>query len=186
MLEVLRILEAEINLREETRVAEQAKAGVDEATHHDEATRLAGDQNALRDRTDKVIARIEDLPDGGEHFGKEIALLTKVSTVMSEARGLLAGFDTGSRSIAAETEVIELLLASKRINPQGGGGGGSSPGGGGAGDTQDTALALLGRGVNEKEHRVDKNIAQSTGETGARVPDEFRAGLDEYFHQWEQ
>jgi hypothetical protein len=87
--------------------------------------------------------------------------------------------------LAAETEVIELLLKSKRINPKGGGGGGASPGGGGTGTTQDSALALLGAGLNQKEVRENPDTAQSVGETGAKLPEEFRAGLDEYFNQLE-
>ena len=55
--------------------------------------------------------------------------------------------------------------------PQGGGAsGGSSPGGGGGGTTNDSALALLGRGVNEKEVREDHGVAQATGDAGAAAP----------------
>jgi len=106
--------------------------------------------------------------------------------VMGEALRLLAEPNTGPAAIAAETEAIELLLQSKRINPKGGGGGGSSPGGGGSGTTTDSALALLGSGTNQKEVRENRNIGQTTGETGTVLPEEFRAGLDEYFNRIEQ
>ena len=62
---------------------------------------------------------------------------------MDEATEILAD-PRPAPAIAAETEAIELLLQSKRINPTGGGGGGSSPGGGGQGTTNDSALALVG------------------------------------------
>jgi hypothetical protein len=94
--------------------------------------------------------------------------------------------DTGSEAIAAETEAIELLLQSKKINPRGGGGGGSSPGGGGTGTTNDSALALIGTGLNEKELREDRGVVQTTGVSGNTLPEEFRAGLDEYFNQLER
>ena len=81
--------------------------------------------------------------------------------------------------------MIELILKSKRINPGGGGGGGSTPGGGGGGITHDSALALLGKGANEKELREDRGTAQATGETGSTLPEEFRSGLDEYFNRLE-
>ena len=84
-------------------------------------------------------------------------------------------------AVAAETEAIELLLKSKRINPNGGGGGGSTPGHGGGGNTQDSALALLGAGLNQKEVRESPGTQQSVGETGPVWPEEFRAGLDKYF-----
>jgi hypothetical protein len=186
ILEVLKILEAEVNLREETRVAEQAREAVSKDDHMGEAIRLSETQDLLRDRVDQVVDRIEELPDGGENFAKEINLLTQVSSVMTDARDILVSPNTGSEAIAAETEAIELLLQCKRINPKSGGGGGTSPGGGGQGDTQDSALALLGRGVNQKEQREARSITQTTGETGRNLPEEFRSGLDEYFQRWER
>jgi hypothetical protein len=105
---------------------------------------------------------------------------------MAEARDILAQPNTGKPAIGAETEVIELLLQSKRINPKGGGGGGSNPGAGGGGTTTDSALTLLGTGVNAKEVREDRGISQTTGERGSTLPDEFRAGLDEYFNRLER
>jgi hypothetical protein len=151
VLEVLQILEGEINLREETRVAEQARAAVEAKKHMVEAQRLSVAQAGFQDRVVKVVERIRALPDGAADFAKEIALLGQVSTVMKDATKILAGPETGPPAIAAETEAIELLLKSKRINPNGGGGGGSTPGHGGGGDTQDSALAMLGAGLNQKE-----------------------------------
>ncbi|MCA9046733.1 MAG: hypothetical protein KDA69_20555, partial [Planctomycetaceae bacterium] len=66
-----------------------------------------------------------------------------------------------------------------------GGGGGSNPGGGGGGDTTDSALALVGTGVNENEVREDQGTVQETGKAGATLPEEFISGLDEYFKQLE-
>jgi hypothetical protein len=185
ILEVLQILEGEVNLREETRVAEQAKEAMERNDYISEGIRLSETQDLLRDRVDKVIDRINELPEP-EGFGKEINMLTKVEAVMKEAVDILVSPDTGDRAIAAETEAIELLLASKRINPKGGGGGGTSPGGGGSGDTQDSALALVGAGINAKEQRRTTEVTQATGESGRALPEEFRAGLDEYFSRLER
>src|SRR5205085_6577444 len=49
VLEVLQVLEGEINLREETRVAEQAKAAVEVAEHAAEAKRLSSSQTGYKD-----------------------------------------------------------------------------------------------------------------------------------------
>ncbi|MDA1055250.1 MAG: hypothetical protein O3C40_32925 [Planctomycetota bacterium] len=185
-MEVLQILEAEINLREDTRVAEQAKTAVEADEHNRQATQLSGTQEELRERIDKVTHRIRELKDGEAQFGKEIELLGAVQEVMIDAVEILGRPDTGSVAIAAETEVIELLLQSKRINPGGGGGGGANPGGGGGGDTTDAALALLGKGVNEKEVRENRDVTQTVGDSGPSLPEEFRAGLDEYFNQLER
>ncbi|MBS0262683.1 MAG: hypothetical protein JSS02_12085 [Planctomycetes bacterium] len=183
VLEVLQILEGEINLREETRVTEQARPAHPEADYKELALKLSGTQAELQDRVDKVIERILELPDAQEDFGKELKLLGAVSQVMKEGTAILARPDTGRPAIAAETEAIELLLQSKRINPKSGGGGGSNPGGGGGGTTQDSALALVGSGVNDKELREDRGTSQATGDAGPVLPEEFRAGLDEYFNR---
>lgn len=186
VLEAMQILEAEVNLREETRVTEQARAAISSEEYTDRAKQLARTQDALSDRVAKLAERISELPDAEEEFGKEMALLAEVEKVMDEATGILELPDTGSRAIGAETEAIELLLKSKKINPKGGGGGGASPGGGGTGTTNDPALALVGSGVNDKEVREDRGISQATGESGTSLPEEFRAGLDEYFNRLER
>ena len=129
MLEVLQILEAEVNLREATRVAEQARTALKRDEYVTQAEELSNTQDELRDRVDKVIERINELPDAAANFGKELRLLGAVSQVMNEATEILSQPETGKLAIAAETEAIELLLQSKRINPKGGGGGGSTPGG---------------------------------------------------------
>ena len=186
VLEVLQILEAEVNLREETRVTEQARAAQAAEVHAFQALGLSQTQKGLSERVEKVIGRIGNLPDAETQFAYELKLLGMVETVMNEATEILARPETGRPAIAAETEAIELLLRSKRINPKGGGGGGSSPGGGGTGTTQDSAIALLGTGLNEKEVREDHGIAQSTGDSGPSLPEEFRMGLDEYFNRLER
>jgi len=183
VLEVLQILEAEVNLRDETRVVQQAMTAVEPDQHVQSAKALSETQATINDRIVKVVARIKELPDSQKHFGKELAMLAEVDTVMTDATNILRRPETGPPAIAAETEAIELLLRSKRINPKGGGGGGSSPGGGGGGNTTDSALALLGKGLNQKEVREDRGVTQTTGETGTVLPEEFRRGLDQYFNR---
>jgi hypothetical protein len=185
VLEVLQVLEAEINLREDTRVAQQARAALAVEQFTLQAKGLSKTQDKLRDRIEKVTERIRDLPEGDARFAPEIRLMGAVSRVMADATGILARPETGSPAIAAETEVIELILQSKRFNP-GGGGGGSSPGGGGGGTTTDSALSLIGRGINEKEVREAPRAAQATGESGTTLPEEFRSGLDAYFNRLEK
>ncbi|HVU87142.1 MAG TPA: hypothetical protein VHD36_07465 [Pirellulales bacterium] len=186
ILEAMKILEAEVNLREETRVAQQAKAAIEAEKHMEECYKLSTTQDGLTERVRKLNAAIKELPDAEQDFALEIKILTAVEKVMNEATGILMNGETGNPAIAAETEAIELLLRSKRINPKGGGGGGSSPGGGGQGTTNDSALALVGNGMNDKEVREDRGVQQSTGDAGTSLPEEFRAGLDEYFNRLER
>jgi hypothetical protein len=185
VLEVLKILEAEINLREETRVAEQARPALAADKYHKRAGELSKTQDGLEKRVKDVTKQIRDLPDAEVQFAKEINLLTMVADVMDDATAILARPETGSPAIGAETDAIELLLQSKRINPRGGGGGGSTPGGGGGGTTKDSALALMGLGVNSKEVRDAGTATQAVGTSGRQLPEEFRAGLDQYFSRFE-
>lgn len=183
ILEMLRILEGEVNLREETRVAQQASSAMDADQHHEESLRLSEVQSDLRRRTNALVDEIAALPEAELNFGQETLLFSTVSQVMEEARLLLSLGNTGSATVAAQTEVIELLLQSKRVNPQGGGGGGgTSPGGGGTGTTEDSALALLGAGLNPNQQQEGRDVGQGVGKSSERVfPEEFRGGLDAYF-----
>ncbi len=186
VLEVLKILEAEVNLREETRVAEQARPALAGDEYGKRVGKLSHTQDGLEHRVEKVTEQIRALPKGEAEFGREIKLLETVAGVMNETTAILARPETGPPAIGAETEVIELLLQSRRINPRGGGGGGSTPGGGGGGTTVDSAIALLGIGVNEKEVRDRGSATQAVGVSGRSLPEEFRAGLDEYFNRLER
>jgi hypothetical protein len=185
VLEVLKILEAEVNLREETRVSEQARPALAKKEYGKRADGLSKSQGGLSQRVKDVTEHIRDLPRADEQFGKEIKLLSAVAEVMDEAQQILARPNTGAPAIGAETEAIELLLQSRRINPNGGGGGGSAPGGGGGGNTNDSALALLGIGANAKEVRDPGTAKQAVGTSGRSLPEEFRAGLDQYFSRIE-
>ena len=73
----MKILEAEVNLREETRVAEQARRAIADKEYKDERAGQLGQHAGQRfpSAWSISIERIRDLPDAEEDFGKEIALL---------------------------------------------------------------------------------------------------------------
>lgn len=185
VLEVLQMIEGQVNLREQTRVAEQAREAAGDVEHRHEASRIGIQQDELAHRASKVVEKIESLPEGNARFAKEIGQLSQAESLMVESVGLFQKPDTGSASLAIQTEIIELLLQSKRINPKSGGGAGKAPGGGGQGNTGDAALALLGAGFNPNEKRELREISQSTGQAGASLPEEFRDGLNQYFSRLE-
>ena len=207
VLEAMLILEAETNLREETRVAEQVRPTLDAEAFQTRADRLAAAQQGLAERVGGIVEKL-NMPDGPLRFDeeieqmkreilpgrsqqtkfeKEIRLFTQAQAVMAEARGILAGPDTGRRAIAAETEVIELLLQSQFGGGGGGGGGsGGSPGGGGTGGTRNAALARLGEGVNGQARTEAPEEDQAIGKSGSVLPEEFRDGLDAYFNAFER
>ena len=188
VLEAMLILEAETNLREETRVAEQVRPTLDAEAFKARAGGLAAAQQGLAERVGGIVEKL-DMPDGPLRFDEEIRLFEQAEAVMAEARGILAGPDTGRRAIAAETEVIELLLQSQFGGGGGGGGGGGSggsPGGGGTGGTRNAALARLGEGVNSQARTEAPEEDQAIGKSGSVLPDEFRDGLDAYFNAFER
>ncbi len=179
----MRILDAEMDLREETRATEQAHAALETDQYIERANLLSTTQDGLHERLKSVIVDIKALPDGEAQFGKELKIIGQAVQVMAEATQILAEPDTGPQAIAAETEVIELLLQSKRMNPKGGGGGGgASPGGGGGGDTDRPALALYGPGADLKAQIQERDVKQTTGSAGNSLPAEFRDGLDAFFN----
>ena len=183
----MKILTAEINLREETRSLEQAKAQLKNDKFTKTANGLAATQDDLTIRTDGVIEKIIALPNGEQDFAKEINQLNNAATAMSDAGHILSTPDTGSAAIAAETEAIEWLLQAKRAGKGGGGGGGSNPGGGSrtGADINSSALALLGESKEKKAKVVDRDTNLATGKSGRELPAEFRVGLDQYFEALE-
>ncbi|PAY20252.1 hypothetical protein CKO51_07415 [Rhodopirellula sp. SM50] len=186
IVEVLRILEAEVTLREQTRVADQGREAMQETDYVSEAIRLSESQDLLRDRLDAVVDGIEALPDGLLNFGEEIEVLKLASAAMVDASKTLVTPETGPVAIAAQTEAIELLLRSNKISPEGGGGGGGSAGGGQGGETDQAAIALLGQGLNQLAITRESETPLSVGRDRDEVPERWRAGLDRYFDQLEQ
>ena len=190
VLETMKILEEEVNLREETRVAQQARDAVDADAFAATAAALAERQEGLADRVVGIVDRLLEEPDGERQFAQELGLFDKVEEVMVEAADILGSPDTGPKAIGAETEAIELLLAAQAASSNGGGGGGgggggATPGGGATGTTSDSALALVGSG-NRSQAEAGGEDEQATGVSGRVLPDEFRAGLDAYFNRLEK
>ena len=180
----MKILEKEMQLREETRTLEQAKAALEADKYETRSDRLSTDQQMLAETTADVVKRVIEQPDGETAFAKEIKMLSRVVSVMGEAAEILGQPDTGPEAIAAETEAIELLLETKRQQPgSGGGGGGSTPGGNNSkSKAVRSALADIGPGGELNAQAVKREVQQSTGIAGRSLPAEFQHGLDAYFN----
>ncbi len=189
VLEMMKILEEEMNLREETRVVEQTRAAVGDEAHAEAALTLADRQEGLADRIVGLVDRLLEEPDGQREFAPEIQLFDQVEEVMVETIDILAMPDTGPKALGAETEAIELLLAAQAAAANrgggGGGGGGTTPGGGGTGTATASALALVGSG-NRTVAEAGGESEQATGVSGRVLPEEFRSGLDAYFNRLER
>ncbi|MEX2579261.1 MAG: hypothetical protein WD342_09395 [Verrucomicrobiales bacterium] len=185
VLEIMKILKEEMELRDETREMDAARPALAPDVYESKVRPLELTQADLRERADGILADIQALPDAAQHFRNEVKLLTVVSDVMREARAVLARPDTGAEAVAAETEVIELLLQAQRQNPSGGGGGGGgNPGGGGTAGGSAASLTDIGPGGESDgtSAPLDREVDQSTGKAGRELPEEFRRGLDTYFN----
>lgn len=179
VLEVLKILDAEMALREETRAAQKTKLAIEKDDYVKEAHRLADSQDALFERTDAVLQKLKNY-EFAASFGEQIGKIENASKVMKEAAGIIGRPNTGGEAVAAESEAIEILLAVKRAGePKAGAG--SDPGSGSTGDTSNPALAMIGQGIDAKARPEAPANEQSTGKAGRQLPDEYRQGLDKFF-----
>jgi hypothetical protein len=186
ILEVLRILETQVNLREQTRVAEQGRQAMERNAYMAEAIRLSEAEDLLRDRLDVVVEGLEAMPNGLLNYGGEIEVLSAASAAMADATETLVSPDTGPVAIAAQTEAIELLLRSQKADPESGGGGSGSAGQGSGGTTKQAAAELLGRGLNALAKNREADTEISIGRRLERVPESWRDGLQQYFNRLEQ
>jgi len=191
VLQVMKALRDEMDLREETRELENTRSALASTDYAAAAAPLEEKQADIRQRTDEAISQIQALPEAESKHGRELQLLTLVSDIMRQSRAVLARPDSGPEAIAAQTEVIELLLQARRQPPNGGGGGGggssSSDGRSGSGDGNGGLSDIRLRGEAEAAPASsDRDVDQSTGRTGREFPDEFRSGLDTYFDTLEE
>ena len=183
----MKILTAEVNLRDETRALQQAKPQTEVERYNELADAMSGTQKELVDRTNSVIDKIFELPEGEQKFGKEIQQLSNAVDAMDDAVAILGRRDTGPDAIAAETEAIEWLLQTKRSGSGGGGGGGNPGGGNRSGQNlSGSALAQLGNSTEKQANSVERETDQATGKSGRELPEEFRAVLDQYFESLEK
>lgn len=189
IVKVLRVINREIQLREETREVEQAKEALSPEKYYERSEALSDTQYELAEDTREIAREIGLLPNANERLIQaQRAKVSLAADVMDEAETILAEPDTGPKAIAAISEVIEILLETQRTpNTPSGGGGGQSPGGGSSGGLTAiaSALRLLGMGMGDDSGTAfieKRSPKQATGKAGRVLPEEFRQGLDTYFN----
>ncbi len=186
VVKVLRIINREIQLREETREVEQAKDALGADKYYERSEALSDSQYDIAEDTHEIAREIALLPNIDEQLIQmQHAKVSQAALVMDEAESILAKPDTGPKAIAAISEVIEILLATQRMpNTPGGGSGGQTPGGGGQGLAAIiSALRLMGSGDDSGKAFIEnRSPKQATGKAGRVLPEEFRQGLDAYFN----
>jgi hypothetical protein len=176
VLEVLRIIDREIQLREETRELEQAKEAITLDEYTERSIALYDTQITLTEDTREVAAQISLLPTAQERLiQQQLAKVTAAADVMDEVEDILAEPDTGPKAIAAITEVIEILLQTCRIP--------NTPMVTTAPPATAAALMLMGIGDDTGTAFIEnRSPRQATGKAGRVLPEEFRQGLDAYFN----
>ena len=175
ILEVLRIINREIQLREETREIEQAKKALTAKEYIKRSKSLNKTQKKLTSDSREVAAKIRALPNAGERLIQaQLQKVTRAATVMEEVQEILSRPDTGPKAIAAITEVIEILLETGRIP--------NAPMVMKVPPTSSPALRLLGLGDDGNKAFIEERAPrQAIGKAGRILPEEFRQGLDAYF-----
>jgi len=215
VLEVLRIIHREIELREATRELDQARAALEEDQIREQGSELRKVQRELARKSRELAGQIQalskpadyaqetlvhdnrQLTDDGEPdeamvtertqevtnwtelgtgaLGAQMVKLTSAAVVMDEVEALLAELATGPPTLAAISEVIELLLETVRapnasVVVQ-------------APSATAPALVLVGIGDDGGRGSLEERApGQATGNSGRILPEEFRQGLDVYLN----
>ena len=186
VLEVLQILEAEVNLREETRVAEQARPA--STPRNNTPSRPASspktqDEPARAHRQGHA-ADPRACPTARASSPRRSGCSARSSQVMDEATEILAGRKPVSRPSRAETEAIELLLQSKRINPKRRRRRRLEPRRRRRRHDHRFGPGLVGtRRQREGSARGPRRSPRPPATAAPTLPEEFRSGLDEYFNR---
>ena len=178
--------------------AEPAKAEDLAEKHREGSTEVAGKQDDLSGDVQQLTNE-QTIP-------KVIELFKEVENIMDDAIDWLTEHDTGGRTIAAQTEVVEKIYeAAKERQKQGSGGQaggammdmmeqmmkegegkepgkkpGDKPGqngGGMTGESDDPNSATAGNSDAKSEER---RVPKAAGTGGAPLPEEFRKALDAY------
>lgn len=180
VVEVLRILDREIRLRDEVRELNQAATDLATSVLDERTDRLRQVQADLALKTLSVAESIEQLPQSEhEMMQKHIKRLREAEIVMQEVASMLERDQTGPETIAAISEVIEILLNTSRSS--------NSQQISKSTPTTTPAIQRLGLADDEASAEIiDRTPPQATGTTGRRLPEEYRYGLDRYLNVLEQ
>jgi hypothetical protein len=182
-----------------TGFSEPAKTDTITAKHQEGASKVAEDQDELSADVQQLTVE-ETVP-------QVIELLEQVEGFMDEATDRLMKPDTGGETIAAQTEIIEKILAAaqerqkQKGSGQAGGAmmdmmqrmageepgvegkpgqpeGGEQAGTGLKGGASDTANDAV-NGANEEKFE-GRRVPKAAGTAGKSLPEEFRKALDAY------
>lgn len=184
LLAIMRLVQREMALRDQTRALDRRRTQED---YNEAAQVLAQEQRDLGFAVAALLARV---------FGPEVQMrLRAAGSAMNDAALLLEKPETGGETIAAETEVIELLGSAAKSASQMSGNSkgmealaelltlmevGNSPGGNPEGAASNLASRATAGAANE-DNREQRQIEKTTGYQNDSFPEEFREALGKFF-----
>ncbi|MEM6911614.1 MAG: hypothetical protein AAF555_08510 [Verrucomicrobiota bacterium] len=169
--------------------------------------KLRRETKTLADRQDELSTNLRDIIENQTN-AEVITELEKIDFAMMDAVDLLDFNETGGETIAAETEVIELILAAaekaaeqsqgqgdgtmgsmlEMLKQMAGQGQSSQPGGQGAGDqaglgmTGDSESAnSLGQGTSQLDFGGERTVEKGGGSYRGPLPAEYQDFLSSFF-----
>lgn len=180
-----------------TRAADEPTPKERLAMHREGSDKIADEQDELSADVQQLVIE--------QTAPKVIELLNGVENIMDEATERLAEADTGGETIAAQTEIIELIhAAAKEKQSQGGGGKsggammdmmermmGKKPGGepkpgnqpgdqAGKGQTGESDTGNEATNGQDSGNSETRRVPKAAGATSAALPEEFRKAFDAY------
>jgi len=184
LLSLLRLRQSEQNLRDHTRALDRMKEG--RSSYLEESTILSVRQSLLADD----LNRLQEQDPG--------KFLAEVETVMGEAEALLQRPETGEPTVAAETDVVNLLEAEILAMMQNQSGSaqsaamgllmqmmGMGQGGNFAGGTTDDPSSIAQGEASGAEGEA-RAVEKASGRGTRSVPVEYRDVLQHYYQRFEQ
>ena len=185
---LLRLIQQEQELREQTRTLDENKASLPD--YNEKATGLSEKQMGMR-------KELGELKEKAAEFQKLSALMEKAQKAMTDAGAFLFKPQTDQETIAAETEVVELLSssfqeASEMSGESGAGmmalmqmmmqGQGMKPGGFKGAISSNAANTETG-GPDYKGQMTEKKTDRTSGKNAKALPEEYRDAIESYFRR---
>ncbi|HCE46376.1 MAG TPA: hypothetical protein DET40_22760 [Lentisphaeria bacterium] len=188
MVGLLRLIQQEQELREQTRTLDENKAVLPD--YGEKATGLSEKQMGMR-------KELGDLKEKAAEFQKLAAMMAAAQKAMTDAGAFLFKPQTDQETIAAETEVIELLTSSfqeaSEMSGEGGAGmmslmqmmmqgQGTKPGGFKGSISSNAANTKTG-GPDFKGQMSEKKSDRTAGKNAKALPEEYKDAIESYFRR---
>lgn len=186
ILEVMRLIADEMQLRDETRSLHQARAAMDKSEAEERLGGLTIYQMANQERTLDTIEDIGRLPNAAQSYEDEIKKLNNAVTAMSEASSMLVDGMTGDPTVGAETAAIEALLAARRNQQDNNEQQERSEGQGDGSESLveiESPFDILKSGDDFGSAIAPRDVGAALGRTTDRVPEAYRTGLDSFLNR---